>query len=426
MLSLIIRRALLQDVARSWRVVFAIALGAAVTSSVLGVSISIGDQVEREFRAFGANIELVGTGAHAGRQHTVTLGGVQYAQSDLAPEVPVGQLPALRTIFWRSNILGFTPFLQSTVELRGKPVLIVGTWFHKRFRLPNGNSETTGVPSVEPWWHVEGNWPEDESADACLVGQDLAKTFNIKVGDTLPLKVFGADRSLRVVGIVRTGGAEEDEIVAPLGVVERWTGHTGLAQRVEISANIKPDDALAHKDPAQLSEAEREKLTCSPYMGVVISEIKSVVPGMDARPIRRIADSEGKMLDRIQLLMNFVLLAAVLASLLGAGSATAAAAIQRRSQMGLVKALGATRGALLVQLGLEALVLGLIGGLIGTAAGIVMQEWIGRVVFGSTGPVPWMVAPVGLGLAVLIAVASSIAPLWSAIEVDPVQVLRGE
>jgi len=422
-LGLILRRTLLHDRARTWRVIFAVALGAAVTTSVLGVAIGIGDQTQREFTSYGANIEITGAGA---ARRSVNLGGIRYALADDAPTIPVDRLGSLKTIFWRNNIVGFAPILTSTMQMKGQPVKIVGAWFSENVAIPGGGHLVTGIRSVEPWWKVSGAWPADADSNSCLVGSDLAQQSGIGIGDRISIRAPSGAHMLRVTGIVQTGGAEEGEVIAPLPAVAKWLGIPDRAQRVEVSAIVKPDDALAHKDPAHLSDADLERLECSPYISQITSQIQSVLPGTRARPVYRVADTAGRMLQRIQLLMLFVLFAALAAAMLGAGSAAAAAAVQRRSEMGLAQAIGATRTELLMQLSAEAVALGLAGGILGVPAGLFLQRWIGKVVFHTAPPVAWIVAPVGLALALFIALAASLMPLWSAIRVDPSQVLRGE
>jgi len=425
--GLLIRRTLLQDKARTSRVIFAVALGAAVTTSVLGISIGIGDQVQNELRSYGANIEIVSSRPGGLQAGAVQVGGLRYSAVDNAATIPVDRLPEIERIFWRKQIIGFVPFLAAALDTPKGPVRVVGTWFHKDLELSTGDNLTTGVRDVKSWWKVDGAWPRDTDTDTCLIGFSLSLRWGLHAGDSMLFQVHGQSHSLHVVGILRTGDPdEEQQVIVPIRIIQEWTGHINLAQRVEVSARIKPDDALAHKDPTKLSDADRERLVCSPYMNQVTSQIGSALGDVTVRPVYRIAESEGKLLDRIQLLMAFVLVAALLAAMLGAGSATAAAAMQRRAELGLVKALGAPISSLLLQLITESMILGLLGGVAGTAAGIGLQLWIGREVFGSAGAVPWIVAPVGIFLGIAIAVLSGLFPLWSALQVDPVRVLSEE
>src|SRR5487761_761299 len=91
----------------------ALVLGMAVATATFTVAVDVGDQLAREFRSLGANL-LVTPQADT---LPVEIGGVDYRAANRGAYLPVSDLPELKTIFWRHNILGFTPFLDVPVDV---------------------------------------------------------------------------------------------------------------------------------------------------------------------------------------------------------------------------------------------------------------------------------------------------------------------
>src|ERR1700719_599654 len=113
----------------------ALALGMAVATAAISVSLDVGDRLAREFRSLGANL-LVTPKADT---LPLEVGGVDYRPVNAGAYLPVDDLPKLKQIFWRNNIKGFTPFLDKAVDIieirRGSVVLnpsaaatLIGTW----------------------------------------------------------------------------------------------------------------------------------------------------------------------------------------------------------------------------------------------------------------------------------------------------------
>ena len=102
--------------------------------------------------------------------------------------------------------------------------------------------------TTHPWWKVSGAWPDDGSRDV-LVGERLAARLSAKSGDEIAV----SGRNLHVSGILSTGGAEDDQIVAPIALAQEILGRPGAVRRVYVSALTKPEDALGRRDPKSMS-----------------------------------------------------------------------------------------------------------------------------------------------------------------------------
>ena len=410
----------------------ALVVGMAVATSTLSVALEAGDRLAREFRSLGANLVVTP------QSDTLPLeiGGVDYRPVDEGAYLEEADLGKLKTIFWRYNIIGFAPFLDVPVSVgnsaigESAPATLIGTWYEHEVPLPDGKKFTTGLSITHPWWKIEGRWFGD-GAKECVVGANLAarnpKIF--AVGRTIDVagdKIANAASPLVITGIVSTGGAEDNAVLVSLSVAQNLSGHAGQYRQLFVSALTKPADALAEKNPASMTPAEIERWSCSPYISSISAEIEEVLPGTDVRVVRRVAETEGKILSHISALLWIVTLAALVAAGLAVAATAAAAVLERRDEIGIMKAIGATNTLIAGIFLAEQLMLALAGGAIGFLVGAGLARVLGASVFGTPAPLRVVLLPVVLGLAAVVAIAGSLVPLRRAAHLDPVPILRGE
>ncbi len=410
----------------------ALALGMAVVTAAFSVSLDVGDRLAHEFRSLGANL-LVTPQADS---LPLEIGGVDYRPVDAGAYLPERDLGKLKTIFWRNNIVGFAPVMEVPVEAWTKSsqslsapaysvkTTLIGTWAHQPVAIPDGRSYFTGMEQTNSWWHVDGRWFRD--AAECLAGKSFAARAGVKTGDVLHINSSGKNIALTVTGILSAGGPEDDAVVAPLQVAQQFAGKPGQYRRLYVSALTKPEDDFARRNPASMKPAELERWSCSPYASSIAYQIKQVLPGVDARVIRRVAEGEGSILTRVRSLLWLATLAALLAAVLAVGASSAASVIERRSEIGLMKAIGAGSGTIGFLLAAEQLLLAFVGGGVGYALGIVLARILGEKIFGVAPEPSILVFVVILGLAALVTLLGSAIPLRRASRYEPAQILRGE
>ncbi len=398
----------------------AITLGVTVATAMIGVATDIGDKINRELRTIGAN--LIVTPQEDSLD--VEIGGVNLKPPTDGAYLSEADLPKIKGIFWHNNITGFSPMLpvSVTVEQGGKrhDVTLLGTYFAKPMSFGTDNF-ITGVRSTHLWWKVSGAWPDDSSRNV-LLGERLAGTLGKKSGDELTL----AGRRLQVSGILSTGGAEDDEVVAPLALAQEVLGKPDAVRRVYVSALTKPEDAFARRDPKSLSGAIYERWYCSPYPQSIAFQLAEAIPHAHAEQIRQVSQNEGAVLTRIEGLIFLITLAALFASALAVSAAMATTMFERRAEVGLMKALGAGRLAIASIFFAEAALLALIGGLAGFVVGGKLAHQIGYSIFNSDISIPPVLLPVILAIAVIVTFAGSAAAIRRAVRLDPVFALRGE
>jgi putative ABC transport system permease protein len=409
----------------------ALAMGMGVATAALSVSLDVGDRLAEEFRSLGANLLITPQADSL----PLEIGGVDYRPANAGAYLPEGDLGKLKTIFWRFNVIAFAPILEVPVQVSKNPsgappqkVTLVGTWSHHSVAIPDGSSYVTGIDQTNPWWSVDGKWFSEGSDDG-VVGTALATRFGLKIGDTLNL--WAPDTTtdsypLKIVGILSTGGPEDHGIVSSLVTAQQLARQPGRYRRLYVSALTKPEDAFARKDPKTMSPAEFDTWYCTPYISSIALQISEELKGTDVRVIRRVAEGEGNVLTRVRLLLWLVTGAALLVAALAVGASAAASVIERRTEIGLMKALGANSGLVGVLLAAEQLLLAVVGGAIGFGVGIVLGRVLGQRIFGFAPEPKLFVLLVVLGLAALITLAGSAYPLRQASRYDPAPILRGE
>lgn len=398
----------------------AITLGVTVATAMIAVATDIGDKINRELRTIGAN--LVVTPQEDSLD--LEIGGVNLKPPTDGAFLSEANLPNIRGIFWHNNITGFAPILpvSVTVERDGKrqDVTLLGTYFAKP--LAYGTEHfTTGVRDTHPWWRVAGVWPDDASRDV-LVGQRLAAKAGVNSGDALSV----SSRQLHVSGILSTGGAEDDEVVAPLALAQTILGKPGAVRRIYVSALTKPEDAFARRDPKSLSGAIYDRWYCTPYPQAIALQLTEAIAHSHAEQIRQVSQNEGAVLTRIEGLIFLITLAALFASALAVSAAMATAIFERRAEVGLMKALGAGKLAVASIFFAEATLLALTGGTLGFGLGTVLAHQIGHSIFNSEISIPPVLLPVILAIAVIVTFVGSAAAIRRAVGLDPVFALRGE
>jgi putative ABC transport system permease protein len=298
--------------------------------------------------------------------------------------------------------------------------------------VPDGTTFSTGVATTHPWWRVEGRWFADAGAQ-CVVGAAMARRRGIKVGDTLNVRAGldsgGADEqgvALEVTGIVSTGGPEEEAVLAPLEVAQKLANRPGRYRRLMVSALTKPEDEFARRDPAAMTAIEYDRWYCTAYISSIAHQVQQALPGVEARPIRRVAESEGRILTRVSGLMWLVTLAALVAAALTVGATSATTVLERRAEVGLMKALGAGNQLVSAFFVAEQVLLALLGGGAGYVLGLALARLLGKSVFGIPPAERLILLPVILALAAVVALVGSLLPLRRAARFQPAPILRGE
>jgi len=350
----------------------ALSSGAAISSALLNINLDAEQKLTHEFRTLGANVVVAPPSA-----------GSDAALADAAIMEQIAGLGA-------SQIVAAAPYLYVSANAGAQPVILAGTWFDQ-------------VAKMNSWWKVDGAWVSArDDRSHCLVGQAAARQFGLAPGNRIDLRAGERNVSLTVSGIITTGGAEDSQIVTSLDVAQNLASLPGRVSLVQLSIS------------GTSSEIE-----------AFLSHLAGTLPGLDVRPVRQLAAAEGSILARIRGLIFWTITLILVLTTLGVLASMAALAMERSRDVGLMKALGGSVQRIMRLFLAEAAALGVAGGTIGFAIGVVLARWIGGRVFGVAISPRLAVFPVTIVLAVGVALTGAL-PLRLLGRVRPAEILRGE
>jgi putative ABC transport system permease protein len=387
--------------------VSAVALGTLGATALGEVVLASGDRLAAEMGSYGANLVMT-------------------------PERPrdtlaVADLVKVRRIFWRNNIAAISPTLDLRVRMQpGSPqgtqeivAPLVGAWFDHSLEA----GFRTGLPRTRPTLSVAGRWPREGELEAA-VGRRLAERLGLQPGGELRAALSSGEERLRVVGIVTSGGEEDDQAFAPLEAVERLAALPGRFTRAEVFALTVPESRNKQPDPQRMSPADYETWFCTAYPSSIALQLKQAVTGARVDVVYAVTQATADVLGRLRWVLTALAVVALVGAAVGVTAAMTATVIERRLEAGLLVAIGAPRGRVVLFFLSEAALLGLLGGLTGGGLGLVGGRLLGSGALGVS--VPWMpiLLPFAALLGLAVAVAASAAPVARALERYPAEILK--
>ena len=416
---------------RQWKkmvmIAFTIALGASLATAMLSVMLDVGDKVNQELKTYGANITVVPKSASV-------LNNLYEMEGDSAGSyLRENELGKIKTIFWAFNIVDYAPFLRASADVNGEKVTVVGSWFHHHMELPTGETLNAGIASLRNWWELTGGeWLDEQKtgddADVAMIGTLLAEKLNLHTGDTVRVTGSKTARGLRIVGIFDAGGDEDEQIYTLLNTAQALDGLDGCVDSIEVSALTTPENELAEraaKDPSSLTVAQYETWYCTAYASSICWQIQEAITDCVASPVRQVAESEGAILEKTQLLMILITILSLIGAALGICNLVTASVMERSGEIGLMKAIGAQNGAVSLLVLTEIFLTAIIGGVAGFFAGWGFAQLIGHTVFGSAITMRGMVIPIVAVLVALVTLIGSIPAIRMLLRLQPAEVLHG-
>jgi len=429
MLFRMIRGVLFHQKGKMLLIAFTIALGASLATGMLNVMWDVGEKVNKELKNYGANITVKPKDSSL-LSDIYDVGGGEELNAAYLREDELGKL---KTIFWAFNIVDFTPFLDTQVTLPdGSQARMVGTWFNHHLDLPTGESLDAGVVGMRSWWDVtSGRWLDEKDENAAseiMVGALLAERMGWQAGGQVRLLGSHGERDVTIAGIYDAGGDEDEQIFSTLDLVQLLTDRENKVASIEVSALTTPDNELARRaarNPAALSSRDYETWYCTAYVSAICYQIQEVITGSVANAVRQVAESEGTILDKTQLLMILITALSLIGSALGISNLVTASVMERAQEIGLLKAIGARDRSITGVVMAEILITALVGFVAGYFMGFGFAQLIGHSVFGSAVEMDPKVIPIVAALIALVTVAGSLPAIRMVLRLRPAQVLHG-
>lgn len=352
-----------------------IVTGSAVICALASVYFDISIKMSEELRVYGANF-FIGANPES---------GLKYVDEDQYSKIVEQIDPA--------KLTGASPYLLGVVRLDIGQAVMAGVDF-------------AGLKRISPYWQVEGKWVAVDFDDRhCMIGQTLAKSMELKIGSKVNIlnQETGAKHVVKVKGIMETGQAEDNQIFVTLA----------LAQRL-----LEQENKLNYAMLSIVSEGFD--------IDGFAAGLEEQYSTLDAKPIRKVSQSEGQILEKITGLMALVAVIILSTTTLCVMTTLLAMVVERRKEIGLIKAIGAENSVVVRQFLTETTVIALIGAICGVVAGFILAQILGHAVFDSAISLRFIVIPLTLSIGVVAALVAAILPVKKAVEVEPAIVLRGE
>lgn len=378
----IVRRLLTANYGRLFVILLALGAGAAVTAALLNLQVDAKRRLTTEFRASGANVIVAPQETEAATPASNTLDEALLQQ--LPKEFDGKPVPAAGFLYLIADIAKAT---EKTPHF--EPAVLAG-------------ATGAGLTQVRPGNRTEYAAQLENDAAACEAGTKVAAQFQIHAGDTLQLRNQGREAACKVFAVVSTGGAEDSQVFANLATVQTLANLPGRISLAQLSVT---------GTPAAVDQ--------------FIGDLAKRLPGADVHGIKQFTEAEGRIYTRISGLLSSTVFLVLLLTSLCVMAGMSNVAIERKNDVGLMKAIGGSVRRVVRLFLAEAVLMGVVGGLVGSAIGLILSIWLGKAVFGVAAHPRWIVYPVSVALTIVVSVASAF-PLRRLASVRPASVFRGE
>lgn len=356
----------------------AIAVGGTILSGLVTIYYDVPRQMGAQFRNYGANMIFVA----ADTETALTMDAAEEAAS----------------VIDSGDLLGMTPYRYETVRIHEQPIVVAGT-----------DIESTKITS--PYWHIDGSYPA--SSGEVILGSDVAELLGLGVGDSFNATYSTGDDSdsdepnlgvdMKVSGILETGGSEENYLYMSMDDLNELAGEKDSLQVVELSISAMQEELRSY-----------------------VEQISENSDAVAARLVKRVTQSESTVLTKLQALVFLVTAVVLVLTMICVATTMTAVVTERRREIGLRKALGASDKSIIGEFMGEGLLLGGIGGLVGSVLGFVFAQLVSVNVFSSSITFQPLLIPITMVVSVLVTGLACLLPVRSTMAIDPALVLKGE
>ena len=363
-------------------------IGVAAIIAAVGLTDSAKGDLKAKVAELGTNlIEASASSSFGGQNPTLPADVVERA-------LTVSTVTAVAPIVELSNII-VTPYEEAREKYETVPIPVVAV--------------TADLPIVLEVPLVSGRWINsfDDSAGArsVVIGVGLAREFGVLPDELRTISVGGFEYS--VVGILDSVQLEPGFDTAVFIPFSR-------AETDFLDDDVLPNKIYARVDPNRVDESADALVTAISLGGPdeVKTDVKSEALELAAQSDRQ-----------LQLIVVSMGLLAIIVGGLGIANVMSISVIQRSAEIGIRRALGHTRRIIALQFLLEAVVVGVIGGVSGVLLGM-LAIFVGASIAGWVFVMaPWL-APAGILLAITISVMAGLYPARRAARLEPLETLR--
>ena len=266
----------------------------------------------------------------------------------------------------------------------------------------------SNILALKRGWRITGRFPERD--DELLVGPEAARRFGWRTGETVRLPGL-RDQSGTVTGVLApTQGADDTFIHLRLARAQRLFNHTNELTHILVR--------LA--DPNDLGHAVSELRGCDAGLA------------MNVVPLAHVFRTIQSLVNSTRLLLGCIALVALLVAGTGVSNTILMAVVERGRDIGVLRAIGASRGDIIRLFWFETIQVCLSGAIAGVGMAFIasrgVETWVrSKLPFAPTDPLlhwQWWIAGVCLACALALGCAAGFLPAWRAARVPPIVAIR--
>ncbi|MFH0863272.1 MAG: ABC transporter permease [Candidatus Altiarchaeota archaeon] len=248
--------------------------------------------------------------------------------------------------------------------------------------------------------------PSDDGADVVLLGSDTSTTNNLNVGDEIEYIYTDNQTSIsyyfQIVGVLEQTGTSTIDTAAyvPLKTMQELTQDDRIASlKVQLN-DISDVENITQRINDQESDVRAQSmLTMVRQLESTFQTVQMAIYGIGA--------------------------ISVFVGGLGIMNTMIMSVMERRREIGVMKAIGATTSTILLQVLQESAILSLIGGFAGLTLGYLSMSLVTQYTTFTPIMTPQLIS-LGLGFSLILGMGAGLYPAWSASQLDPIRVLRYE
>ena len=370
-----------------------VAIGVAAFVAVLTVAQAGKDKVYAELDKYGPNLMVTPAVSDLDLQlgdlrlGTLAIGDNYFAEDKLLEirQIADSAIREALNIQDQGNIATIAPKLYVGTRVQGTSVMVVG-FDPEQERL------------IKTWWGIsEGKYTE--GPNEAILGARVSKSLDVGVGDAILLE----EQEVTVVGILGETGSNDDyHMFVPLETVQRTFAKEGLVSAADIRA-------LCSACPAE----------------DIAGMINEDIPGVRAVAVRQIAETEMNLVTKVNRFMLTLAGITLVVGAFGVVNTMISSVHERIRDIGIMKAVGASRRQIVRMFVYEAIGVGVMGGVLGYLAGTLLSYVLGPLIFDDlTVAYDLQYLLPAVGLAILVAAAASVYPAFRASQIRVAESLR--
>jgi len=350
---------------------------------ILTISTAGQARIYAQLEKYGANLNVIPAISNV----DMTLGdlnlgaltvGENYISEAKLPEIREitdGEIRKALGIKDEGYIATIAPKLYVSTKVKGASLLAVGV-------------EPKEERAIKTWWKIQAG-EYFQAGDQALVGAQTSQLLGLNIGD----KISFNGNDVTVSGILEeTGSSDDYQVFVPIQTLQTAFGKEGVISSVDIRA-------LCNACPVE----------------IIADGINQNITGVRALAVKQIAATEMGMMEKMN---NFMLALAGITLVIGAFGVvnTMMTSVHERvKDIGIMRAVGASRRQIIRAFIYEAVIIGIVGGIIGYLAGTLMAYGVGPLVFeGTSITVLPQYLPLSLLLAIFVAAVSTAYPAYRA------------